>query len=173
MYHNCLWTVLQHSYGIPTKLISIIRALHEHSVAAIRCLGRLQMSLLSQLVSVRAVYWLPHSLIYNLMWQMYGLENGQLKGRGVGVAYLHGAKLMGNCRKLQHKAIISDLEYADDKALVAESWDDLKSMMDDISIWCRDLGLTIAVARLRLWQSCHQNSIQSLCRSIHFLMMTL
>ena len=41
------------------------------------------------------------------------------------VAYLHGAKLVGNCRKLQHEAIISDLEYTDDMALVVESWDDL------------------------------------------------
>ena len=38
--HNSLWTVLQHSYGIPTKLISIILALHEHSVAASRCYGK-------------------------------------------------------------------------------------------------------------------------------------
>ena len=47
------------------------------------------------------------------------LENGQLKGRGVRVAYLHGAKLVGNFRKLQHEAIISDLEYTDYMALVA------------------------------------------------------
>ena len=38
---NSLWTVLQHSYGIPTNSISIIRALHEHSVAAIRCYGKI------------------------------------------------------------------------------------------------------------------------------------
>ena len=67
------------------------------------------------------------------------LGNGQPKGRGVRVAYLHGAKLVGSYRKLQHEAIISDLEYIDDMALVAESWDDLKSMLDDVSIRCRDL----------------------------------
>ena len=32
--------MLQHSYGIPTKFISIIRALHEHSVVTIRCYGK-------------------------------------------------------------------------------------------------------------------------------------
>ena len=37
-------------------------------------------------------------------------------------------ELVGNCRKLQQEAIISDLEYADDMASVAESWDDLKSL---------------------------------------------
>ena len=75
------------------------------------------------------------------------LENGQLKGRGVRVAYLHGAKLVGNCRKLQHEAIISDLEYTDYMALVAESWDDLKSILDDMSLHSRDLGLTINCSR--------------------------
>ena len=58
-------------------------------------------------------------------------------------------KLVGNCRKLQHEAIISDLEYADDMALVAESWDDLKSMLDDVSLHCRDLGLTISCSKTK------------------------
>ena len=46
-------------------------------------------------------------------------------------------------------AIISDLEYADDMALVAESWDDLKSMLDDVSMWCRELGLTISCSKTK------------------------
>ena len=77
------------------------------------------------------------------------LENGQPKGSSVGVAYLHGAKLVDNCKKLQHDAIISDLEYANDMALVAESWDDLNSMLDDVSIRCRDLGLTISCSKTK------------------------
>ena len=67
--HNSLLIMSQLSYSIPTKFISIIRALHEHPVAAISCYGRLQMSLPSPVVSVRAVYWFPHSLISTLMWQ--------------------------------------------------------------------------------------------------------
>ena len=48
------------------------------------------------------------------------LEKGQLQGRRVRVVeYLHDA-LEDNHRKLQHEA---DLEYADDMALVTESWD--------------------------------------------------
>ena len=77
------------------------------------------------------------------------LENGQPKGRGVGVAYLHGAKLVGDLRKLQHETIVSDSEYTDDMALVAESRDDLKSMLDDMSIQCRDLGLTISCSKIK------------------------
>ena len=62
------------------------------------------------------------------------LEIGQLQGKGVRVAYLHDAELMSNRRKLQHEALISDLEYADDMASVRKSWDVLKSMLDDVSI---------------------------------------
>ena len=47
-------------------------------------MGRLQVSLPSQVVSIRAVYWLLHSLIYTLMWPIHmALKNGQPKGRGV------------------------------------------------------------------------------------------
>ena len=67
------------------------------------------------------------------------LENGQLQGRGVRGTYLHDAKLVDNFKKLQHEAIISDMEYSDDMAFVAESWDDLNSMLDNLSIHCRDL----------------------------------
>ena len=53
------------------------------------------------------------------------LENGQPKSKGVRVAYLYGAQLVGNHRKLQHEATISDLEYTDNMALLAKSWDDV------------------------------------------------
>ena len=146
VYRNSLRTVLQRSYGILTKLIFIICALYEHSVAAIRGYGKTSDEFAITSGVHQAVYWLPHyfdAAIHT------ALENGQSKGRGVRVAYLHGAKLVGNRRKLEHEAIISDLEYTDDMALVAESWDDLKSMLDDVSIPCRDLGLTISCSKTK------------------------
>ena len=88
------------------------------------------------------------NLYFNVAIRMV-LENSQRKGRGVRVAYLHGAKLVGNCRKLQHEAIISDLEYTDYMVLVAESWDDLKSILDDVSLHSRDLGLTISCSKTK------------------------
>ena len=104
------------------------------------------MSVPLQVVSVRAVYWL--NLYFYVVIGM-ALEKGEPKGGGVKVAYLHGAKLVDNCRKLQHEAIISDLEYADELALVAESWNDLKSMLDDVSIQCRDLGRIISCSKTK------------------------
>ena len=130
---NSPWTMLQHSYDIPTKLISIIHILHEHSMAAIRCYGKTsdEFAIIS---GVRQGCVLAPTL-FNLYYDVaicIALENSQPKGKGVRVAYLQGAKLVGNRRKLQHEAIISDLEYAVDMALVTESWDDLKSILDDV-----------------------------------------
>ena len=49
-----------------------------------------------------------------------------------------------NCNSLW-----TDLEYTDDMALVAGSWDDLKSMLNDVSMWCRELGLTISCSKTK------------------------
>ena len=148
--HNSLWTVLQRSYSIPTKLISIFHALNEHSVAAIRCYGKTSNEFAVTSSVHQACVLAP--TLFNLYFDVaicMALENGQPKGRGVRVAYLHGAKLVDNCRKLQHEAIIFNLEYADNMALEAESWDDLKSMLDDMSTQFRYLGLTISCSNTK------------------------
>ena len=36
-----LWRILQHSYRLPPKLLSIIQALHEDSNAAVRAYGKI------------------------------------------------------------------------------------------------------------------------------------
>ena len=72
------------------------------------------------------------------------LDDHNSQGRGVRVVYLHDAKLVGNRRKLQLETLVTDLEYADDMALIADSWEDLKSMLKCLEVCCRDMGLTIS-----------------------------
>ena len=55
------------------------------------------------------------------------LDSHQVQNKGVGIAYLHNAKLVGNRRKLQLETLVTDLEYADDMALLADSWNDLEA----------------------------------------------
>ena len=118
---NSLWTALQRSYGIPTKPISIIHTLHEHSVVAIRCYGKTSDEFAIRSGVRQGCVLAPtlFNLYFDVIIRM-ALENGQPKGRGVRVAYFHVAKLVGNRRKLQHEIIISGLEYTDDTALVAD-----------------------------------------------------
>ena len=42
--HEALWSILQSSYHLPAKLISIIRAVHDGSRAAVRAYGRVSES---------------------------------------------------------------------------------------------------------------------------------
>ena len=39
---------------------------------------------------------------------------------------------------------MTDLEYTDDMALLANNWSDLTAMLDSLSTCCKKLGLTIA-----------------------------
>ena len=119
-------------------------------MAAIRCYGKTsdEFAITSNAQQVCVLTPTFSNLYFDVAICM-ALENGQQKGRGVKVAYLCGAKLVGKCRKLQHEAIISDSEYTDDMALVAESWDDHKSIVDDVSMRCRDLRLTISCSKTK------------------------
>ena len=108
--HNSFWAVLLHPYGIPTKLIFTIRALYEHSVAAIRCYGKTSDEFaITSVVHQGCVLAHTYFYLYFDVEIHMAMENGQPKGIGVRVAYLYGAKLVGNCRKLQHEAIISEM----------------------------------------------------------------
>lgn len=40
VHRESLWRILQHSYRVPAKLLTIIHALHEDSTAAIRAYGK-------------------------------------------------------------------------------------------------------------------------------------
>ena len=72
------------------------------------------------------------------------MDDHQMQGRGVSMAYLHDAKLVGNRKKLQLETVITNLEYADDMALVADSWDHLRAMLNTVAECCRSLGLSIS-----------------------------
>ena len=50
-----------------------------------------------------------------------GVSATHTQNKGVLIAFLHNAKLVGNHRKLQLKTLVTDLKYADDIALLADS----------------------------------------------------
>ena len=98
---NTLWTILQHSYNLPLKLLAIIRALHEDSAAAVRAYGQT-----SEDFTVTSSVWQGRVLaptLFNLYFDVaicMALEDHHMQGRGVSMAYLHDAKLVGNRKRL-------------------------------------------------------------------------
>ena len=61
---DSLWRILQHSYQLPEKLLSIIRALHDGSYAVVRHTGRRQRGSLSPVVFDKVVCWHQPSLTF-------------------------------------------------------------------------------------------------------------
>ena len=75
---------------------------------------------------------------------------GEQQEKGVRIAYLHGARLVGNRRKLQQEMTLSDREYTDDVAIVANSWDDIKFMVESLNKHCCDMGLNISCSKMKI-----------------------
>ena len=109
-------------------------------------MGKRLKALPSPAVSGRVVCLLPPSSTSTLMWPFvwpWKTIRCRVEVRAC-MAYLHDAKLVCNRKRLQLETIITDLEYTDDMALVADSWDDLKVMLDTIAESCKGLGLSIS-----------------------------
>ena len=79
------------------------------------------------------------------------------------MAYLHDTKHWGNRKKLQLDTIITDLEY--DMAIVVDSWEDLKVMLDTTAEICKGLGLSISCTKTKTWPY-FQTSLQGQSLSI-------
>ena len=141
-----LWSILQSSYHLPAKLISIIRAVHDRSGAAVRAYGRVSESFDVTCGVHQGCVLAP--TLFNLYFDAVihmSLDSRQ----GVGIAYLHNAKLVGNCRKLQLETLVTDLEYGDDMALLADSWNDLKAMLTNLPTHCFTFGLSISCSKTK------------------------
>ena len=68
---------------------------------------------------------------------------------GIKVAYLHDADLVGNRKTLKFESLVTDLEYADDMALLSDNWLDLTTMLDSLSNCCKKLGLAISCKKTK------------------------
>ena len=60
------------------------------------------------------------------------LEEHRQQGCGIRLAYLLDADLVGNRRVPKLETLVTDLEYADDMALLANNWSDLTAMLDSL-----------------------------------------
>ena len=95
---------------------------HEGSIASVRAYGKISAEF-DVTTGVRQGCVLAPTL-FNLCFDTItstALEEYEQVGRGVEMVYLPDAKLVGDRRKLNQDVLVTDLEYADDLALVARS----------------------------------------------------
>ena len=147
---DSLWRILQYSYRLPPKLLSIIRALYEDSNAAVRAYRKVSDKF-PVTSGVRQGCVLA-STLFNFYFDIaihMALDMHRSQGRGIKVAYLHDAVLVGNRRILRFESLVTDLEYADDMALLADNWSDLTAMLDSLSTCSKKLGLTISCKKTK------------------------
>ena len=146
-----LWRILRSSFNLPQKVLSIIQALHRDSLASVRAYGKISEEFQVSSGVRQGCILAPtlFNLYFDLVIQM-ALEEHQEEGRGVRMAYLRDGKLVGNRRRFSQETLVSDLEYADDMVLMANSWEDLRAMLESLEARCSDLGLTISCKKTKL-----------------------
>ena len=69
--------------------------------------------------------------------------NDHHPGVGLSLSYLLDADLVENRKKLTSEISVSDLEYADDMALISDSYDGLTTHLKSLDSKCRHMGITI------------------------------
>ena len=119
---EALWSILQSSYRIPAKLLSVIQAVHADSRTPVRAYGKVSEGFDVSCGVHQGCVLAPtlFNLYFDVVIRM-SLDSHRMQNKGVDVAYLHDAKLVGNHRKLQFETLITDLEYTDDMALLVDS----------------------------------------------------
>ena len=95
---HTLWLVLQHCYHLPPKLLTIIKALHDHTSAAVRSYGKIS-DLFSVSVGVKQGCVLAPTL-FNLFFDAVIRLAITDNHSGVCLSYLLDADLVGNRKKL-------------------------------------------------------------------------
>ena len=76
-------------------------------------------------------------------------RTGVEQNKSIAVAYLHNAELVRNRQTVQLETLVTDRQYADDMALLANSWDDLQTILTSLSTYCCAFGLPISCEKTK------------------------
>jgi len=156
---HTLWLVLQHCYYLPLKLLTIIKALQDHTSATVRSYGEISdpFSVSVGVEQVRVLAPTLFNLFFDAMIWLAIADNHS----GVRLSYLLDADLVGNRKKLTSDVSVSDLEYADDMALISDSFDVLTTLLESLDSTCCLMGLSINYKKTTLLSVLLKNSSQS------------
>ena len=136
-----LWSVLQYCYHLPSKLLKIIEALHSNTAAAVRTYGKISdhFSVSSGVKQGCVLAPTLFNLYFDSVIRL--VISDPQPDVGVCLSYLLDADLVGNRKKLTSEVSVSDLEYADDMALISDSYESLSSLLKSLDSSCHHMGL--------------------------------
>ena len=149
VHRESLWRILQHSYCLPPKLLSFMRALHEDSTAAVRAYGKLSDKFSVTSGARQGCVLAP--TLFNFYFDVaicMALEEHCQQGSVIRVAYLLDADLVRNRRIPKLKTLVPDLEYT-------TTWPFWPTTgLTSLPCWtlstcCKKLGLTISCTKTK------------------------
>ena len=122
-----LRSVLQYCYHLPSKLLKIIEALHSNTSATVRTYSKISdhFSVSSDVKHGCVLAPTLFNLYFDSVIRLVITDHQP--DVGVCLSYLLDADLVGNRKKLTSEVSVSDLEYADDMALISDSYESLSS----------------------------------------------
>ena len=131
--HDGLFSVLQ-QYGVPWKLINIIRDLYSKAKSCIR-------------VNNNLTDWFETTI---------GVTQGCLLSPDLFNLFVENilAETFEDCKKLGINVDgykLKDLRLADDIALIADSEDDLKTLIERVHDVSKKYGIEISIPKPKLW----------------------
>jgi sorting nexin-29 len=131
VHRESLWEILR-IRGIPAKIIDLISALYSNTVSAVKCGGPYSDSFPVN-SGVRQGCVLAPTLFNACMdWVL-----GRVADRGL-------------CRASIGEAEVTDLDFADDAALLAESLDNLVEALEALEMETRPLGLQVSWTKTKV-----------------------
>ena len=138
---HTLWLVLQYCYHLPPKLLTIIKALHNHTSATVQSYS-VSVGVKQGCVLAPTLF----NLFFDAVIRLAITDNYS----EVCLSYLLDADLVGNRKKLTLYVSVSDLEYADDMALISDSFGVLTTLLASLDSTCRIMGLSINYKKTKL-----------------------
>ena len=123
---------------------------HDHSTAAIRAYSETsdEFAVTSGVRRGRVLAPALFNLYFDIVIRS-SIDGHYEEGQGVHVVHHPDAKLVGDRRKKTMETLVTDLEYADDMALVSSSWSDLETIIVSLNRQCTAMGLTISCKKTK------------------------
>ena len=145
---EALWKVLG-KYGIPPPLVNIIRSLHEGMKAEVTVdnASTPEIEVTNGLRQGCTIAPTLFNLYFNLVMDQW---RKRVQPFGVEVLYKCGGKLVGERTRRPVKATVTELQFADDAALVGSSREEIERAAETLDRVATEWGLTLSLSKTKL-----------------------
>ena len=161
---NCeaLLEVLEKKHLLPSMLASILRAFNKGTKRAMRTYGNVTGGF-DITTGVRQGMCWHHAVMFNFFFDaVIAATMSTHLSASVRMSYSLTGTLLSSRRKKREEVSVSDLEYADDTALISASMNGLEEALRMLNVFCVVMSLTINARKTKVLSVRH-------VYTVHFL----